>query len=340
MARRALRAARTPRRVAGARLLRPRDPPGARARPRSQSRGDAARLVARTSSAASATRRPRAIRSRSRSAPRSTPSRCRATELEAMLDARLEEIAPPDDFDLAAFEDYAGESEGRAAPARRADLRRRERDSTRREAHAPAGLALALTRMLVALPAKAGAAPTLFPVDARAAPRRDACAISTPAARAPGGRRGLRRAAGARPRTARRGGATAQDVAAGDPAGLRPARGACASISTGWSATPRRRSTRPARPRRSAASGRSGAGRAGADCLQRGFADNDIPVTAPASRCGEFSSAAARLRRAALRRSAGSRGHRRQPALRGRIRAPRNRNSGSSRRRWRRTPSK
>ncbi len=84
--------------------------------------------------------------------------------LEAMLDARLQEIAPQDDFNLVAFEAYAGESEG--ARLRLASLiAAGGGDSDSGEAHAPAGLALALARMLLALPFRAGVAPTLFPVD-------------------------------------------------------------------------------------------------------------------------------------------------------------------------------
>jgi 15-cis-phytoene synthase len=84
--------------------------------------------------------------------------------LEAMLDARLQEIAPQDDFNLMAFEAYAGESEGaRLRLASQIAAAGSELDSG--EAHAPAGLALALTRMLMALPIRAGAAATLFPVD-------------------------------------------------------------------------------------------------------------------------------------------------------------------------------
>ncbi len=84
--------------------------------------------------------------------------------LEAMLDARLTEIAPPRRFALPAFERYAAESEG-------ARLRLASRiasggqDLDRTEAHAPAGSALALVRMLAALPLTAGAEPALFPVD-------------------------------------------------------------------------------------------------------------------------------------------------------------------------------
>ena len=87
--------------------------------------------------------------------------------LEAMLDARLQEIAPQDDFNLIAFEAYAGESEG-ARLRLASQIAAGGSDLDSGEAHAPAGLALALTRMLLALPIRAGAAPTLFPVDVAA----------------------------------------------------------------------------------------------------------------------------------------------------------------------------
>ena len=87
--------------------------------------------------------------------------------LEAMLDARLQEIAPQDDFNLMAFEAYAGESEGaRLRVASQIAAAGSDLDSG--EAHAPAGIALALARMLAALPFKAGSAPTLFPSDVAA----------------------------------------------------------------------------------------------------------------------------------------------------------------------------
>ncbi len=87
--------------------------------------------------------------------------------LEAMLDARLQEMAPQDDFTLAAFEAFADESQGaRLRLASRISARGKDLDAG--NAHAPAGMALALLRMLSALPLKAGAAPTLFPVDVAA----------------------------------------------------------------------------------------------------------------------------------------------------------------------------
>ncbi len=85
-------------------------------------------------------------------------------ELEAMLDARLEELVPSEGFDLAAFAAFADGSDGaRVRLAARICGGGRDLDAT--DACAPAGLALALIRMLAALPAKAGSAPTLFPVD-------------------------------------------------------------------------------------------------------------------------------------------------------------------------------
>ncbi len=92
--------------------LRPRNPPGATAGPRPQSGGAAARVVAGGGARRRAMRRRGAVRRRLRCAPRSRRSLCRAEAIEAMLDARLTEIAPPQDFPLAAFEEYAAESEG------------------------------------------------------------------------------------------------------------------------------------------------------------------------------------------------------------------------------------
>lgn len=88
-------------------------------------------------------------------------------ELEAMLDARLEELVPSEGFDLAAFEAFAEGSDG-ARLRLAARICDGGRDLDAEQAHAPAGLALALTRMLAALPAKAGSAPTLFPADVAA----------------------------------------------------------------------------------------------------------------------------------------------------------------------------
>jgi phytoene synthase len=84
--------------------------------------------------------------------------------LEAMIDARLQEMAPQDDFNLMAFEAYAGESQG-ARLRLAARIAAEGRDLDNENAHAPAGLALALVRLLSALPLAAGSAPTLFPVD-------------------------------------------------------------------------------------------------------------------------------------------------------------------------------
>jgi phytoene synthase len=104
--------------------------------------------------------------------------------LEAMLDARLQEMAPQDDFTLAAFEAFAEESEG--ARLRLASwISGGGKDLDAASAHAPAGMALALTRMLGALPFRAGAAPTLFPVDVAA--RHDATVQDIDARRASAG---------------------------------------------------------------------------------------------------------------------------------------------------------
>jgi 15-cis-phytoene synthase len=87
--------------------------------------------------------------------------------LEAMLDARLEEIAPERDLDLALFRAFADESEG-ARLKLAARIAANGKDLDPAEAHAPAGMALALTRVLKELPFKAGSAPTLIPVDVAA----------------------------------------------------------------------------------------------------------------------------------------------------------------------------
>jgi phytoene synthase len=103
---------------------------------------------------------------------------------EAMLDARLQEIAPQDDFNLAAFRAFADESEG--ARLRLASLIAAggvELDQV--EAHAPAGMALALTRLIGELPFKAGSAPTLIPSDVAA--RYDASPSDFDARRASAG---------------------------------------------------------------------------------------------------------------------------------------------------------
>ena len=87
--------------------------------------------------------------------------------LEAMLDARLQAIAPQEDFNLAAFRAFADESEGaRLRLASRIAAGAQDLDPA--DAHAPAGLALALTRLLKELPFKAGSAPTLIPADVAA----------------------------------------------------------------------------------------------------------------------------------------------------------------------------
>ena len=111
--------------------------------------------------------------------------------IEAMLDARLTEIAPPADFTFSAFELYAAESEGaRLRLASRIAAGGEDLDGS--EASAPAGLALALTRMLAGLPSQ---------------PERRADALSRrrrQAARRNAG--GLRRQARERGRGRRRGG--------------------------------------------------------------------------------------------------------------------------------------
>ena len=87
--------------------------------------------------------------------------------LEAMLDARLQEMAPQDDFNLIAFRAFADESEGaRLRLASRIAAGAQDLDPA--DAHAPAGMALALTRLLKELPFKAGSAPTLIPTDVAA----------------------------------------------------------------------------------------------------------------------------------------------------------------------------
>jgi 15-cis-phytoene synthase len=87
--------------------------------------------------------------------------------LEAMLDARLQEIAPQDDFDLTAFHAFADESEGaRLRLASRIAAGGQDLDPA--DAHGPAGMALALTRLLKELPFKGGSAPMLIPADVAA----------------------------------------------------------------------------------------------------------------------------------------------------------------------------
>jgi 15-cis-phytoene synthase len=87
--------------------------------------------------------------------------------LEAMLDARLQEMAPQDDFNLAAFRALADESEG-ARLRLAARIASGGQDLDKADAQAPAGMALALTRLLKELPFKAGSAPTLIPADVAA----------------------------------------------------------------------------------------------------------------------------------------------------------------------------
>ncbi len=87
-----------------------------------------------------------------------------AKAIDAMLDARLIEIAPTDGFALADFERYAALSEGaRLRLIARAAAGGQDLDAA--EAGGPAGIAFALTRMLASLPFQAGPGPTLFPAD-------------------------------------------------------------------------------------------------------------------------------------------------------------------------------
>ena len=160
--------------------------------------------------------------------------------LEAMLDARLQEIASQDDFTLAAFEALAAESEG--APLRLASrICAGGEDLDSAGVHAPAGMALALARMLLALPGKSGATPTVFPIDVASRHGAsksdiDARKASAAVAAACAELRALARAqlveAEARLRASPR---------RSCPHSSRSARSA--SISTGWSVTPKIRST-------------------------------------------------------------------------------------------------
>jgi phytoene synthase len=84
--------------------------------------------------------------------------------LEAMLDARLQEIAPQDDFNHVAFRAFADESEG-ARLKLSSRIAAGGQDLDPAEAHAPAGMALGLTRLLKELPLKAGSVATLIPAD-------------------------------------------------------------------------------------------------------------------------------------------------------------------------------
>jgi phytoene synthase len=84
--------------------------------------------------------------------------------LDTMIDARLQEIAPQDDFNLTAFHAFADESEG-ARLRLAARIAAGGKDLDHADAHAPAGMALALTRLLIELPFKAGSAPMLIPAD-------------------------------------------------------------------------------------------------------------------------------------------------------------------------------
>ena len=141
--------------------------------------------------------------------------------LEAMLDARLQEIAPQDDFNHVAFRAFADESEGaRLRLASRIAAGGQDLDPA--DAHAPAGMALALTRLLKELPFKAGSAPTLIPTDVA-----DRHGVSDGgfrrSARESRRYRRLRRTAGLGARRARRGGASAEELRPCNPAGLHSA---------------------------------------------------------------------------------------------------------------------
>ena len=70
--------------------------------------------------------------------------------LEAMLDARLQAIAPQEDFNLAAFRAFADESEG-ARLRLAARIAAEGQDLDPANAQAPAGMALALTRLMSSL---------------------------------------------------------------------------------------------------------------------------------------------------------------------------------------------
>ena len=87
--------------------------------------------------------------------------------LDEMIDARLEAVAPKDDFNLAAFRAFAHGSEG-ARLRLAARIAGSGKDLDRDEAHGSAGMALALTRVLKELPVKAGSAPTLISIDVAA----------------------------------------------------------------------------------------------------------------------------------------------------------------------------
>ena len=111
--------------------------------------------------------------------------------LEAMLDARLQEIAPQDDFNLATLR-FRRRERARGCGWRR-ESRRAETISTKRTARAAAaGMTLALTRMLGQLPFKAGAATTLFPADADRRSPWGERRISTRGTRAPASSRPAR----------------------------------------------------------------------------------------------------------------------------------------------------
>ena len=86
--------------------------------------------------------------------------------VEAMLDGRLDDLMPPDPFDFVAFEAFAAACEGARLRLAARIAAGAGRDLDAQDAHRPAGLALALTRMLGDLPTRAG--PSLVPADAAA----------------------------------------------------------------------------------------------------------------------------------------------------------------------------
>jgi hypothetical protein len=171
--------------------------------------------------------------------------------LEAMLDARLREIAPEDDFNLAAFRAFGHASEGaRLRLAARIAAGGADLDSA--GAHAPAGMALELARVLKELPFKAGSA------------NADPCRHRSPlwrehgrfrhAARKPRRPCGLRRIAAISARRTRRGGAAAERFCFRHLAGFHSA----------WSLAAR---PRPARPQRGATLRSCGRGLAAASAM-------------------------------------------------------------------------
>ena len=121
---------------------------------------------AKPSPANGRTKRP-AIRSRSRFARRSTPMRCpapgsRRCSTRACRRSRRRTISTSP-----LFAPSPTRARARGCGSRRAS-RPAGQDLDPADAHAPAGMALALTRLLRELPFKAGSAPTLIPADVAA----------------------------------------------------------------------------------------------------------------------------------------------------------------------------